>query len=215
MADQRAGLAARLDAISRSRSQQDDIAARSYWHPNGFAKLVLDDHPGRGQLRLHVWPTLPDDDDIHGHAWYYESVVVDGKLCEITYVESPSDDGLPMWRHSYGQVGHRRFALTDAVAVRLVEAGPRVVRGPGETSGGSRHHVHRFFASSAPAVTMLRVGPVLEPFSRVYRATPVPPQSVAPEPTSRAEVAEWVDYVLQVAPPVEPRPRKPRGAATG
>jgi hypothetical protein len=126
----------------------------------------------------------------------------------VRRVEHQHDDGALDLRNgpaaviagseSHGpEVGHRRFTLTDAVPVRLVEAGPRVRWRPGDVSGGSPSHVHRFFASSAPAVTMLRVGPVIEPCSHVYRTTPVPPQSMAPRPTSRADVAEWVDYVLR------------------
>ena len=33
---------ARLDAVLRSRSSQKAIAERSYWHPNGFLKVVLE-----------------------------------------------------------------------------------------------------------------------------------------------------------------------------
>jgi hypothetical protein len=197
--DQRVCLAARLDAISRSRSELEAVAGRSYWHPNGFAKLVLADDRDRGQLRLHVWPELPDEDDPHGHAWHYRSVVVGGELTEITYTEGTGDAGLPMWCHSYGQVAHRRFTLTDAVPVRLAQSGPPVVHRPGDASGGSPGHIHRFFASAAPAVTMLRVGPVLAPSSSVYRPTPEPRQALAPRPTSLADVARWVDHARHEA----------------
>ena len=197
--DRRVGLAARLEAIGRSRSELEAIAGRSYWHPNGFAKLVLDDDRDRGQLRLHVWPERPDEDDPHGHAWHYRSVVVGGELTEITYTERTGGAGLPMWRHSYGQVAHRRFTLTGAVPVRLVESGPPVEHRPGDASGGSPSHIHRFFASVAPAVTMLRVGPVLAPSSIVYRTTPEPRQALAPRPTSLADVAQWVDHARREA----------------
>jgi len=151
-----------------------------------------------------VWPELPDEDDPHGHAWHYRSVVVGGELTEITYTElthaeRTGDADVPMWRHSYGQVAHRRFTLTDAVRVRLVQSGPPVVHRPGDASGGSPDHIHRFFASAAPAVTMLRVGPVLEPSSRVYRPTPEPRQALAPRPTSLADVARWVDHARHEA----------------
>jgi len=197
--DRRVGLAARLATISRSPSDLEAIAARSYWHPNGFAKLVLEDDHDQGQLRLHVWPVLPDEDDIHGHAWRYESVVVGGELTEITYRVGHDGTGQQMWRHAYGQVGHRRFTLTDAAPVHLVESGPPVVFGPGAASGGTPGHIHRFYASKAPAVTMLRVGPVLAASSDVYRSTPEPRQALAPRPTSRADVAEWVDHARREA----------------
>lgn len=186
-----------LEAVARSRPRQHDVASRSYWHPNGFAKLVLADDPRWGQLRLHVWPALPAADDIHGHAWSYESIVLTGALSEVTYLESATDHGQLMWRHSYGQIGPRRFAFGDPIAVRLVESDGPVVHAAGDRSGGSRDHIHRFFASQAPAATMLRVGQVVDRSSRVYRLTAEPPQTMAPRPTSRRDVAEWIGYVAQ------------------
>ncbi len=197
LVDRRDGLAARLDQIRRSRSEQDAIAERSYWHPNGFIKLLLDDRPRVGQLRLHVWPELPVDDDIHGHAWHYESVVVGGELREIRYHETESNEGQPIWRHSYGVVGHRRFTLGDPCLVRLAQREHVDLR-PGDRSGGMPGYVHRFFATFAPAVTMLRVGPIVNPTSFVYRAEAVPLRAVVPRPTTRADVAEWVDHVFQI-----------------
>jgi hypothetical protein len=196
-----AGLPARLAAISRSRSAQRAIADRSYWHPNGFLKLVLDDDPRDGQLRLHVWPAVSLDHDIHGHSWDYESLVVAGAVREQVYRESDgNEEGEPMWRHTYLRVGPRRFSLTDPVPVRLVPVGGPVVLRSGRTSGGTVGHIHSFHAWSEPAVTMLRVGLVKDARSPVYRRSPEQPQAVVPTPASRLDVAEWVDRVLQVAP---------------
>jgi hypothetical protein len=196
--DQRDQLVGTLTAILGSRSRQEAIAGRSYWHPNGFAKLVLAEDPHEGQVRLHVWPDLPDDDDIHGHAWAYESTTVDGELTEIAYRESPSGGGLPMWRHSYAQVGHRCFAFVDPTPVGLTEHGGRRVHAIGGVSGGGPDHTHRFFASKAPAATLLRVGPVVSRSSHVYRPTAEPPQVVAPRPTTRDDVREWIGYLAGV-----------------
>jgi hypothetical protein len=191
----RSELADRLAAIVASPSRREAIADRSYWHPNGFAKFVLDDDPRRGQLRLHVWPKVPAADDIHGHAWFYESIVLTGELCEITYREAPQDGGRLMWRHSYGQVDHRRFAFVNPHPVHLAQRGGPVVRRAGEASGGSPDHIHRFIPSRAPAATMLRVGPVVKPSSPVYRPTAERSQMLAPQPTTPSEVGEWVAYL--------------------
>jgi hypothetical protein len=201
--DQRIGLAARLEAISRSRSQQEAIAERSYWHPNGFIKLVLDENPSDGELRLHIWPTPSVDDDIHSHAWYYQSIVLAGELREDTYRESASDEGQVVWQHSYPRVGHRRFMLTDPVRVRLVQAAPQVLLRANHRHGGHPNHIHRFYALATPAVTMLRVGPVVDGWSHVYRSTAVRSAAVVPQPTSRRDIAEWIDKTIQlmVTPP--------------
>lgn len=191
----RTDLGEMLRRIDRSRSRTDEIAGRSYWHPNGFVKLVLEQHRHDGQLRLHVWPARPAAEDIHGHAWSYASVVVGGQVSEIPYAETDAETGTPMWRHTYGQTGHRQFAMADPVPVRVVESGETRVLRTGDRSGGGPQHVHRFFAVEAPAATMLRVGPVVHRQSNVYREDAVPPQIVEPRPTTRADVAEWLAVV--------------------
>jgi hypothetical protein len=191
----RADLGEMLGRIGRSRSLTDEIAGRSYWHPNGFVKLVMVQHRHDGQLRLHVWPARPEAEDIHGHAWSYASEVVGGEVSEVPYAETDADTGTPMWRHTYGQTAHRQFAMADPVPVRVVGSGETRVLRSGDRSGGGPQHVHRFFAVEAPAATMLRVGPVTQCHSYVYRDDAVPPQIVEPRPTTRADVAEWLAVV--------------------
>jgi hypothetical protein len=197
LSDARARLSGTLAGILGSRSEQVAIAERSYWHPNGFAKLILSEDPGAGQLRLHVWPEVTSRDDVHGHAWAYESVVVAGELTEITYRDAPSGEGTLMWRHAYGGVGHGRFVMTDATPVHLREAGVHSYTA-GDESGGVPDRVHRFFASVTPAATLLRVGPVVDPTSYVYRTTPEPPHLIAPRPTTRREVCTLIDHLAGV-----------------
>jgi hypothetical protein len=190
-------LAHTLAAILESAGQREEIAGRSYWHPNGFAKLVLADQAKRGQLRLHVWPEVRADDDVHGHSWFYESVVLTGEVTERVYQEAAAGEGRTMWRHSYDRVGHRRYTFADPVEVQLAEAEPEHVYRAGAESGGDLARVHRFFASSAPAATLLRVGPVVDPTSHVYRTTAEPPHLVTPRPTTRAEVCTLIDLVAR------------------
>lgn len=194
----REGLPTRLDGICRSRSEREAIAERSYWHPNGFVKLVIDDDPGAGQLRFHVWPREVDDDDIHAHAWCYASVVLEGELREVVYREAPLGEGAAWWRHSYGQTGHRRFAFVDPEQVGLVPQGEPTIRRAGARHGGPPHHIHRFGAAAAPAVTLLRVGPILRRSSPVYRAEPEPLPVMTPRPTSLSDVTQWVGHIREV-----------------
>jgi hypothetical protein len=183
-----------LAAVIGSRSAQEEFADRSYWHQNGFMKVVMKERPGYGQLRLHIWPQVVDDDDIHGHSWHYASVVLGGELKEVEYRESSSDEGDLMWRHRFGQTGHRSFELGDSELVRLQRMTETSLR-PGAAAGGSSEKVHRFYAVQAPAATMLRVGPLVARHSSVYRVTRDRPQAVVPRPTTRADVAEWLAVV--------------------
>lgn len=191
-------LGARLAGILGSRSQLEAIAERSYWHPNGFAKLVLDQRRFVGEVRLHIWPAHPHDEDIHGHSWTYESTVLAGELTEVAYREAVSGEGEAMWRHSYRRVRGRRFAFGTASPVHLATVDGRAVHAVGDRSGGTRHHVHRFYASMTPAVTLLRVGPSLTWTSSVYRHTAEPPPITTPRPTSSDELRQWLGFVAEI-----------------
>ena len=77
------------------------VAARSSWHSNGFAKIVLDadgDPEGR-KLRLHVWPAATDDggprgeSDPHGHRWEFASVVLVGEGFDVVEYDLVERDG--------------------------------------------------------------------------------------------------------------------------
>jgi hypothetical protein len=195
--DQREQLVSTLTTIMCSRSHQDAIAERSYWHPNGFAKFVLDSKPRAGEVRLHVWPQHPHDEDVHGHAWAYESIVLAGELAEIAYREAEPNNGQAMWRHWYRRVGRRQFAFGGSSLVHL-----RAVSGPqlhavGDRSGGSYDHIHRFFASKTPAATLVCVGPLVTPSSTVYRLTAEPPPITTPRPTTSEDVRQWIEHVAQ------------------
>jgi hypothetical protein len=69
------------------------VAARSYWHHNGFAKLVL--HAERNfRIRMHVWPKGDNrlgETNPHGHRWNFASEVLCGDGLETEdYHESPN-----------------------------------------------------------------------------------------------------------------------------
>ncbi len=96
LADPR-GLADWLRALDPAQ-----IAARSYWHPNGFAKLVLHVAP-EFKVRLHVWPAGPDrrgEVNPHGHRWDFASTVLCGPGLRSTTFEEAAE-GTPYVRHDY------------------------------------------------------------------------------------------------------------------
>jgi hypothetical protein len=187
-----------LVGIARSDHERRAIAARSYWHPNGFLKLVLRGRSGGEQLRLHVWPERVGDDDPHDHAWSYRSVVVAGEVVETVYREVGRDDphAEPMWRHRYGAAGAREFSLDGPVATWL-RAGDPVVRGAGERSGGDADRIHRFSGWTTPAMTLVHVTGPARRYSHVFRAEAVPAEALRPRPATVDDVAAWVDHALR------------------
>jgi hypothetical protein len=81
----RAALRAWLRSQVDSAQALDAIVASSYWHANGFAKLVLVDAPGF-KIRLHVWPAGRNrrgEPDPHSHRWDFASTVLTGDGLDI------------------------------------------------------------------------------------------------------------------------------------
>lgn len=98
-------IAAWLDELHRGPVA--DMARRSYWHPNGFAKLVLHvNSDPEFRIRLHVWPEVEGqplgESNPHSHRWDFASTVVAGAgLHMVEYVETKRG-GKPFDRYRYG-----------------------------------------------------------------------------------------------------------------
>jgi hypothetical protein len=109
-------------------AQAEWVARRSYWHQNGFAKLVLraaDDH----KVRLHVWPAGENrlgETNPHGHRWSFASTVLAGEgLATVNYAEAAT--GRPYVRYRYvGDNGEG--ALTPVGNTCLVQIDEAEVR---------------------------------------------------------------------------------------
>jgi hypothetical protein len=132
-------IADRLDefALWLAELREDDtqvraITARSYWHPNGFAKLVLPSESTRCKLRLHVWsaanrgPRLGESNP-HSHRWEFASTVVAGDGLHMVEYEETRDAGSEYERFRYGADQNDPAALLPAGSARLaVTATPPV-----------------------------------------------------------------------------------------
>jgi hypothetical protein len=144
------------------------VAARSYGHPNGFAKIVL--HIGGGYgIRLHIWHRRGgrwlSDTKPHGHRWEFASWIVTGTLRERTYAETAR--GRIYRRYEYRRDRNGVGQLTAAGASRL-----RVLGHSDRTAGVvyqcSRTVVHTVSPMGRDLVASLVLqGP------RSFRPTPV------------------------------------------
>ena len=94
-------LAVLLANLRHSPEALEEVARRSYWHSNGFAKIVLDadDDPEGRKLRLHIWPAATDgesprgESDPHGHRWDFASSVLVGEGFEVVEYDVVERDG--------------------------------------------------------------------------------------------------------------------------
>lgn len=109
--------------------------ARSYWHPNGFAKLTLHIFPETGfRIRLHIWPAVPGEplgeSNPHSHRWDFASTVLTGTgMHMVEYAESTTT-GRPYNRFRYGEDPSNPALLRADGSVRLERiATPHVWRG--------------------------------------------------------------------------------------
>jgi hypothetical protein len=105
-----------------------ELARRSYWHPNGFAKLVIQTNQVH-KIRLHVWPAgenRPVDSNPHGHRWNFASTVLGGDGLQAThYIEAETGTEYERYLYAGGNVAG---ALTHVRTVRLAESNVRVLR---------------------------------------------------------------------------------------
>jgi hypothetical protein len=98
------------------------VAASSYWHHNGFAKLVL--HTARDfRVRMHVWPAGQQrlgETNPHGHRWNFVSQVLCGDgLSSDIYQES--DSGGSYVKYSYFG-GLNTLVEDGGVSLRIVDS---------------------------------------------------------------------------------------------
>ncbi|MEC3980796.1 hypothetical protein [Amycolatopsis sp. H20-H5] len=112
-----------------------DAAGRSYWHPNGFAKLVLHTAAeSRFRVRLHIWPASKEasqgESNPHSHRWEFASVVLAGKGMHMFEYRETIGGGKPYQRYRYGTDPADPAALVRDGQVRLRKtSSPHVQRG--------------------------------------------------------------------------------------
>jgi hypothetical protein len=99
------------------------VAQRSYWHPNGFAKLILYSEQGT-RLRLHVWPAASGgprlgESNPHSHRWQFASTVVTGDGLHMVEYRETDQGGKHYDRYRYGADPTDRAALSPAGQTRL------------------------------------------------------------------------------------------------
>lgn len=80
-----------LSAIIQAPELLASIAARSYWHGNGFLKVVLLDEGYK--LRLHIWfAGTSCEENIHSHRWGFASHVLTGTLKSELWADAANDN---------------------------------------------------------------------------------------------------------------------------
>lgn len=199
---------ARLDLIEELRDLQEDqlheLALRSSWHHNGFAKIVLrgevtDRRPLRTtfsmkhRVRLHVWPaggTTRTAPDPHSHRWPFASAVLAGHgLATVEFVEHPTGPAFNVYEVGPSSPGLR---ARGQARIRPLES---EVHGPDSVyvcTTGTMHSVRPVGQSCV--VSAVVTGTPVARSSLVFRDP-----SRAAEVTSRSLGAEELVTILREA----------------
>jgi hypothetical protein len=102
-------LTSELRQIEGSPHRLEEIRIRSYYHTNGFFKLVLEDAPCY-KLRLHIWPRASgsrsySEQRIHNHRWNYASFVLSGQISIHHYLEGQEGEEMDHYFAFPRQIG--------------------------------------------------------------------------------------------------------------
>ncbi|MFF1612621.1 hypothetical protein ACFVYA_33010 [Amycolatopsis sp. NPDC058278] len=119
-----------LASLTRDAEAVRAVVARSYWHPNGFAKLVLHTSAvSEFKIRMHVWPesaaSVRGEMNPHSHRWDFASTLLTGQGMVMPEYREVADEGDLFTRYRYGIDEVNPATLVFDGAVRLVQVKPR------------------------------------------------------------------------------------------
>jgi len=166
------------------------VADRSYYHPNNFVKIVLlQGAQPDWKLRLHVWwpaaDTDPKAEDIHSHRWDFTTAIVTGEYQATEFTTGP---GLEHYHYEYQLAGDLRSfrmkLLGKASLAPVFQA-----RLPTGTVYHISHKVlHRVSsARSSLTATLMMQGPPRRTCTDVFSANQVGHQPESEIPLRRLE----------------------------
>ncbi len=128
----------------------NEMANKSYRHPNGYDKLVLispNEFPVPYELRLHHWPEegSGSESDIHNHGWDFASHIVFGSLsCEEF---ERAESGTRYRKIEYLRQSQGSFTFSEGASHELAMTKSFILES-GETYFQPRGILHRVFSSA-------------------------------------------------------------------
>lgn len=207
--DDPSAFASWLAAVARDTTAAGAVAARSYWHPNGFAKLVL--HTSAEpefKLRMHIWldSTEPGrgETNPHRHRWEFASTVIAGRGILVPEYREDAGTGAPFTRYRYGTDPARPAALVADGAVRLVGTrSPQVLKGAVYACDTEVIHTLEPLGQGLTATVVVQ-GPHRTSATAVYCA----PGESEDQPNRALSVAEFQELASAVVAEVDGCPSR-------
>ena len=169
-----------------------EIAARSYYHGNGFLKVVLLD---RGyKLRLHIWfKGSACEENIHSHRWAFASHVLTGALKSELWADAANDDAPTLtaaeYRYTAEHTCHKKVvkATKQALGHTALIKQQDVMQRAGTSYVMTQYQLHRInHPGEALVATIICTAPTAVLTNRLFPTTDVP--KLHPAKLSMAEL---------------------------
>jgi hypothetical protein len=160
-----------LTQIIGDSIQLADVASRSVWHPNGFAKIVLLSRP-LYNLRLHVWrnvsgPQSAAQENIHNHRWDFSAVLLAGGYCHQEF--RPDVSGEEFFAYMYRPTDRLGSYSLDPMGTRALRCVFNAHLAPGSRYTISSEVLHRVVPDPGePTVSLVLEGPHLPSSVEVF-----------------------------------------------
>lgn len=186
-----------LQSILNTPSQFATIAKRSYWHGNGFLKIVLLDQGYK--LRLHIWFNgVACEENIHSHRWGFASHVLQGALrSEIWQDATDTQQQITIMADEYrytAKQGNTPAHKTFLHATPLIKT-QDVVQHAGNTYVMYPHELHKINHPGDNLVaTMICTAPTDSVTNRLFPSSDNP--TLSPAQLTPDELQEAIERFL-------------------
>ncbi|RFP64357.1 hypothetical protein D0N36_14300 [Hymenobacter lapidiphilus] len=174
------------------------VQDRSYYHHNGFRKLVLLQNAAF-KLRLHLWEANSErhHENIHDHRWNFASCLLAGRFQTVVWEEDPTGPETRLDCTYTPAQGNGHYGVRENGQVRLRQ------RATHQLQAGDLYYMP---ASTLHQVTdpgqgetitlMLTATPVLD-HCKLYAEHSIPEQDKQNVPFSRAEIQHELRALLR------------------
>jgi hypothetical protein len=191
-----------LSALRENERSLRRVAARSYLHSNGFAKIILRSRWDWGtKLRLHVWDAAAGggtrgESDPHGHRWAFASTVVAGDGLDVVHFEEVDEAGPGDTRFQRYEYDPRSTDAMHPRGSRVLRTVASSRRGWRDVYGCDTDVIHTIEPSSPrPLATLVVQGPDRTSSTPVYRRRGDP--SLEPRlPLTAAQLTHFATIAL-------------------
>jgi hypothetical protein len=172
-----AEVAALLDDVIADGNAVARVARQSYFHENGFLKIVLQRGQDGRALRLHLWSGREESrGTIHNHCWDFTSHILVGALGFEEYV-ADATAALRRYHFQYTRSEDLRSGVRPCGqgALRLVREGQRHATDAYHMEAPTLHRT--WGVTGEPTVSVIVQGPRRQPYADVYTDNSAGPAS--------------------------------------